>query len=95
LRRAQQILIESPWQILQIIETNQPGEFKLWALVGTELHQIRLIVPRIFYLNSKEPKPIEDGGHFRKINKLLPRSHQAQHLYEYSIPEDLFKQASK
>ncbi|CAL8111322.1 unnamed protein product [Orchesella dallaii] len=93
LRKAQQVLLTTPWHIIQIMDTGTPGRFKLWAMVGQELHQIRLIIPRMFYLNSKEQKNLEEE-HVRKCSKLLPRSHQAHHLFEYTIPEDLFKRTS-
>lgn len=94
LRRAQQTLLCNPWQIIQIMETGIPGTFKLWAMVGQELHLLRLIVPRIFYLNTKEVKQLSNEEHIRKCSKLLPRSHPAHHLYEYAIPEDLFQKTS-
>lgn len=86
LRRAQQTLLSSMWQVLQVMETSQPGLFRLWALVGNELHQIRLTVPRMFYLNKKKPleKESESGSAvWRKVNRILPRSHRVYHLYEY------------
>ena len=79
----------------QVMETSQPGLFRLWALVGTELHQIRLTVPRIFYLNKKKPlEPRADGAAsvWRKVNRVLPRSHRVYHLYEYSVPEEVYQQ---
>ena len=76
------------------METSQPGLFRLWALVGNELHQIRLTVPRIFYLNKK--KPLEKEGAtsvvWRKVNRILPRSHRVHNLYEYSVPEEVYQQ---
>lgn len=42
LRRAQHVLLTSNWQVIQVAQTNDPGIFKLWALVGTELHQVRI-----------------------------------------------------
>lgn len=86
LRRAQQTLLSSMWQILQVMETSQPGMFRLWALVGNELHQIRLTVPRIFYLNKKKPLEKEansESAAWRKVNRILPRSHRVYNLYEY------------
>ncbi|GLG99117.1 DNA polymerase epsilon catalytic subunit [Gryllus bimaculatus] len=77
LRKAQQTLLNTPWQILQVVEMNQSGIFKLWALVGNELHQIRLQVPRIFYVNQRIPRPEPESGtqcFWRKCNRLLPRS---------------------
>lgn len=94
LRRAQQTLLSSMWQVLQIMETSQPGIFRLWALVGNELHQIRLTVPRIFYLNKKKPleKEANNDAIWRKVNRILPRSHRVYNLYEYSVPEEVYQQ---
>ncbi|KAI9558619.1 hypothetical protein GHT06_015407 [Daphnia sinensis] len=95
LRRAQQTLLSSMWQILQVMETSQPGMFRLWALVGNELHQIRLTVPRIFYLNKKKPLEKEatsESAIWRKVNRILPRSHRVYNLYEYSVPEEVYQQ---
>lgn len=95
LRRAQQTLLSSIWQILLVMETSQPGMFRLWALVGSELHQIRLTVPRIFYLNKKKPLEKETNNAdaaWRKVNRILPRSHRVYNLYEYSVPEEIYQQ---
>ena len=41
---------------VQIAETGHPGQYKLWALIGNDLHAVKLNVPRIFYVNQKTPK---------------------------------------
>ncbi|CAN7982572.1 unnamed protein product [Ixodes hexagonus] len=94
LRKAQRTLLDSPWQIIQLAGTGQPGVFRLWVLVGSELHQVRLMVPRIFYVNSKVPKE-EENLTWRKVMRHLPRSHPVYHLYEYSIDESIFQQRSE
>ena len=77
------------------------GQYKLWALVGNDLHVIKLIVPRIFYVNQRTPKDEAEeeeqgqgGRTWRKVNKTLPRGYHIHHLYEYSIPEDVFRKHS-
>ncbi|KAK3853994.1 hypothetical protein Pcinc_039493 [Petrolisthes cinctipes] len=95
LRRTHRTLMDVPWQIIQLAETNTPGQFKLWALVGNDLHLIKLTVPRIFYVNQRTPK--EEGirdGVWRKANKTLPRSQPVFHLYEYTVPEEVFREHS-
>ncbi|XP_064102350.1 DNA polymerase epsilon catalytic subunit A-like [Macrobrachium nipponense] len=95
LRRTQRTLLDVPWQIIQLAETNTQGSFKLWALVGSDLHLIKLVVPRVFYVNQRLPKPpTESDGVWRKANKILPRSHPTHNLYEYSVPEELFREHS-
>lgn len=95
LRRAQQTLLSSMWQVVQVMETSQPGLFRLWALVGNELHLIKLVVPRIFFINQKKPLEKEaenNSAVWRKVNRILPRSHRVYHLYEYSVPEEVYQQ---
>lgn len=92
LRRAQRKLFDTPWQIIQIAETNTAGMFRLWALVDQELHQLRLTVPRIFYVNTREQRgePPEKSL-WKKCSRILPRSRPVYNLYQYTVPEDLFK----
>jgi DNA polymerase epsilon subunit 1 len=91
LRRTQRTLVDTPWQVIQLAETGTPGLYRLWALVGADLHCIKLTVPRIFYVNQKSPKEeegAEEGDRmWRKCQKTLPRSHPVYHLYEYRSPE--------
>nr|XP_053633938.1 DNA polymerase epsilon catalytic subunit A-like [Cherax quadricarinatus] len=95
LRRTQRTLMDVPWQIIQLAETNTPGLYKLWALVGHDLHLIKLIVPRVFYVNQRVPKSeTETSGVWRKANKTLPRSHPVYNLYEYTVPEEVFRENS-
>ena len=44
------------------METSQPGMFKLWALVNSDLYSVKLRVPRIFYVNQKSAKEGEGSG---------------------------------
>uniref|UniRef100_A0A914W395 DNA polymerase epsilon catalytic subunit n=1 Tax=Plectus sambesii TaxID=2011161 RepID=A0A914W395_9BILA len=92
MRASSDALLELPWQILQIVETRDPGQFFLWVLLGQELRKIRLNVPRIFYVNQKTPKEHDSGPTYRRVTRLLPRSNPVHHLYEYFVPEDKFQQ---
>lgn len=49
----------------QIAETSHPGLFKLWAVIGNDLHCMKLNIPRIFYVNQKVPKQ-EEGATYKK-----------------------------
>jgi hypothetical protein len=44
------------------METGHPGQFKLWALIGNDLHAMKLNIPRIFYVNQKSPKEGEGAS---------------------------------
>ncbi|XP_033110052.1 DNA polymerase epsilon catalytic subunit A-like isoform X2 [Anneissia japonica] len=94
LRRTARSLVDTPWQIVQIAQTNEPGLYRLWVLVNNELHGLKLNVPRIFYVNQRHPKEEKEGATWRKVNKSLPRSNPAYFLYEYAVPEHLFQEHS-
>lgn len=74
---------------------NQPGMFRLWALVGQELHQIKLVIPRIFYVNQRIAREETESPLWRKCNRMLPRSRPVFNLYEYTVPEELFREHSQ
>lgn len=96
LRRAQRKLLETPWQIVQLSETGEPGMFRLWILVDTQLHQVRLVVPRVFYVNTRKPRPDPGPNElWKKSFKSLPRSRPVYNLYRYSLPESLFQEHSR
>ncbi|OWK53601.1 DNA polymerase epsilon catalytic subunit A [Lonchura striata] len=91
LRRTARSILDLPWQVVQITETSQPGLFRLWAVIGSDLHCIKLSIPRVFYVNQRVPKP-EEGTAYRKVNRILPRSNLVYNLYEYSVPEDMYQE---
>uniref|UniRef100_A0A8C3L7G5 DNA polymerase epsilon catalytic subunit n=1 Tax=Chrysolophus pictus TaxID=9089 RepID=A0A8C3L7G5_CHRPC len=91
LRRTARSILDLPWQIVQIAETSQPGLFRLWAVIGSDLHCIKLSIPRVFYVNQRVAKP-EEGAVYRKVNRILPRSNLVYNLYEYSVPEDMYQE---
>ncbi|KAH9489960.1 hypothetical protein Btru_036333 [Bulinus truncatus] len=89
LRKTARSMMDMPWQIVQLIETAHPGQYKLWALIGSDLHCIKLNVPRTFFVNQKTPKEGE-GAMWKKVHRTLPRSHPVFHLYQYDIPEHIY-----
>ncbi|XP_005182541.1 DNA polymerase epsilon catalytic subunit 1 [Musca domestica] len=91
LRRAQRTLLDQVWQILQIVPVDDLGHFTVWAMIGEELHRIKLTVPRIFYVNQRSLAPPEEGQMWKKVNRVLPRSRPVYNLYRYSVPEQVFK----
>ncbi|KAL8180571.1 UNVERIFIED_CONTAM: hypothetical protein K2H54_028004, partial [Gekko kuhli] len=91
LRKTARSILDIPWQIVQIAETSQPGLFKLWALIGSDLHCLKLNIPRIFYVNQRIPKP-EEGLVYKKVDRTLPRLNPVCNLYEYSVPEDMYQE---
>ncbi|KAM8886760.1 DNA polymerase epsilon catalytic subunit A [Spinachia spinachia] len=91
LRRTARSILDMPWQIVQIAETSHPGLYKLWAVIGNDLHCMKLNIPRVFYVNQKVPKQ-EEGATYKKVNRTLPRSNIVYYLYEYCVPEDMYQE---
>ncbi|XP_069475427.1 DNA polymerase epsilon catalytic subunit A isoform X1 [Ambystoma mexicanum] len=91
LRKTARSILDMPWQIVQVGETNMPGLFRLWAVIGSDLHCIKLNIPRVFYVNQRIPKS-EDSAVYRKVNRILPRSNLVYNLYEYAVPEDMYQE---
>ncbi|XP_036454918.1 DNA polymerase epsilon catalytic subunit A [Colossoma macropomum] len=91
LRRTARSILDMPWQIVQIAETSHPGLYKLWAVIGSDLHCMKLNIPRVFYVNQRVPKQ-EEGATYKKVNRILPRSNIVYYLYQYSVPEDMYQE---
>ncbi|KAG0320031.1 DNA polymerase epsilon catalytic subunit [Dissophora globulifera] len=85
------------WQVIQIVETDIPGEFRLWIMIDKTLHSVRLSVPRIFYVNSRVEDVNNETRLFpkQKLVRTLPRSHPCLHLYQFNMPESLYQRESK
>lgn len=96
LKRTQRNLIELPWQIIQIVPIDQDGHFNLWALIGDELQKVKLEIPRIFYVNQRTPAPACDDPQskvtWKKVHRILPRSRPIFNLYQYTVPEQVFRE---
>ena len=77
---------------LQIADTPTPGQFTMWVIVGRDLHQMKLMIPRVFYVNSHTTREIGgEGTAWRCVSKSLPRAAPSINLYEYSVPEMIFQ----
>ncbi|KAI3461306.1 hypothetical protein Pfo_017969 [Paulownia fortunei] len=81
------------WQIIQLVPSAQHGQFFAWVVVEGTMRKIPILIPRVFYLNSKAPVTEEFPG--RRVNKILPHGHQSYNLIEVTIDEDQFRAESK
>ncbi|KAI9254659.1 hypothetical protein BY458DRAFT_558768 [Sporodiniella umbellata] len=94
-RRQTGSLVTSLWQVVQIVETGIPGEYKMWILVQDQLFSVRLTVPRKFYLNcSEEDCSLISDNHitceFVKCSRTLPRSYPSLNLLQVVMSESDF-----
>lgn len=92
-KRPELALIQHHWQIIQLVSTSVHGKFFAWVVAEGMMLKIPVIVPRVFYLNSKAPITEEFPG--RRVNKTLPHGRQSYNLIEVILYEDQFKAEAK
>lgn len=76
-------------QIIQLVSSSQSGVFLAWVVVEGIMVRIPITVPRVFYLNSKEPIAEKFPG--RLVNKTLPHGRHSFNLIEVNLVIFLFK----
>ncbi|KAF1988280.1 DUF1744-domain-containing protein [Aulographum hederae CBS 113979] len=92
-------LSRGPWQLLQLRETDTPGEVRAFTLIENELHKINFNVPRQVYLNLKRdvlPDVSIEGVTVEKVlNHTLPNGHPSVHLFKLMMSEEVYLNESK
>lgn len=89
-----EILLLSNWQILQLREGDNPGEVRAFVLLGNKVHALNIKVPRVLFLNLKaEELPGVDfpGCEVEKVNHTLPNGHPSVHLFQLTLPEEVYQ----
>lgn len=93
-RNQAELLYTADWQILQLRETDSPGEVRAFILIDKKVHQLKVVVPRQIYLNLKDeelPDVTVDGVKAEKIvNHTLPNGHPSTHLFKLTMPEQVY-----
>nr|XP_019702821.2 DNA polymerase epsilon catalytic subunit A isoform X2 [Elaeis guineensis] len=92
-RRQELALVQSHWQIIQLVPSTQPGRFFAWVVADGIMQKVPIDVPKVFYLNTKAPVTEEFPG--RCVKKILPHSRPSFNLIEVVINEDQFRAAKK
>ncbi|KAG1384872.1 hypothetical protein G6F61_000060 [Rhizopus arrhizus] len=95
-RRQTGSLVNSLWEVIQIAETDIPGECKLWVMVEDQLYSVRLTIPRMFYINCTEDNynVVKDQNptcELVKCSRTLPRSYTSLNLFRVTMPENEFQ----
>lgn len=92
-RNQAELLFVGQWQILQLTETGPPGEVKAFVLIDKKVHGLKIVVPRIVFLNLKEkelPEVDIEGCQVEKVNHTLPNGHPSIHLFKLTMPEHVY-----
>ena len=94
--RARNVMQQS-WQIIEICETQIPGQLKLWVyLPDGSMEQLLLNMDRTLYMNFRKPKTIRgaDGSPLPALNRRLPFRRPTLNLYEVAFSEEEFQKKS-
>ncbi|KAI9677772.1 MAG: DNA polymerase epsilon catalytic subunit [Trizodia sp. TS-e1964] len=92
-RNKAEMLYISTWQVLQLRESDIPGEVRAFVLIDKTIQTIKVKVPRQLYLNLKSPDIPEveiTGCSVEKVNHTLPNGHPSVHLFKLSMPEEAY-----
>ena len=92
-RNQAEMLFINTWHVLQLRDTDMPGEVRAFILIGKKIHSLTVKVPRQVFLNLKynELPDVEvPGCSVEKVNHTLPNGHPSVHLFKLSMPEDTF-----
>ncbi|KAF2429554.1 DNA polymeras-like protein epsilon [Tothia fuscella] len=87
------------WQLLQLRETEIPGEVQAFVLIEKKIHTLKVMVPRLLYLNLKTddlPDVEVPGCLVEKVtNYTLPNGHPSVHLFKLSMTEQVYVTEAK
>ena len=86
------------WQILELQETDSPGEFVVWAMTNrTQLQRLRVVIPRIIYVNVNGKKAADVARKLGGVSarRDLPHGRPLHNLFEVQLSERKFQRNEK
>ena len=93
-----EMLMSNIWQILQLQETNNPGELRAFVLIGSKIRTIKVNVHRQMFLNLKDnelPDVDIKGCSVESVSNTLPNGHPSVHLFKLTMPEEVYLRESQ
>ncbi len=97
-RNQAELLFVNTWQVLQLRETDSPGEVRAFVLIGKKVHALTIRVPRQLFLNLKGqnlPDVEISGCQVEKVTHTLPNGHPSVHLFKLTLSEVSYIQESE
>ncbi|RKP21309.1 DNA/RNA polymerase, partial [Rozella allomycis CSF55] len=93
-----EIFKKNEWEIIQIVETFNKGEYKIISLINNQIKSVLVCVPRVFYINSlfelnSEDLRVDrvDVKEIKRVEYKLPRNHSVVNLYQVEMTEKEFE----
>lgn len=94
-RNQAEMLFTNTWQILQLRETETPGEIRAFVLINSKVHPLTVKVPRQLFLNLKSqelPDVDIEACTVEKVTHILPNGHPSVHLFKLIMSETTYVQ---
>jgi DNA polymerase epsilon subunit 1 len=86
-------MLNRHWEVLSIVETRNPGVFRVWAILEDGSQQsLNLAVPRTIYLNYREATGLKPGV---TLARKMPFGKALHHLVEEKLEESDFQNGLK
>lgn len=92
-RNQAEMLFTNTWQVLQLRESEMPGQIRAFVLIEKKVHPLTIKVPRQFFLNlkgSELPDVDIEGCAVEKVTHALPNGHPSVHLFKLVMPEEVY-----
>lgn len=100
-RKVEKIYSNQVWNIVQLAETDRPGEIRASVAINGQFQNIRINVPRVIYINLKfgfNVAGLKRRLHDCKIegasNMFLPDGSKSSMLYKLTMSEDAYLKES-
>ena len=98
-RNQAQYLFTSTWQILELRESDIPGEVRAYVLIANRIHILKILVPRQVFVNFKNGDlpdvSVEQCTVEKVTNYTLPNGHPSAHLFKVVMPEHVYVRERK
>jgi len=92
-RHQSESLFTQKWEIIQLRETEVPGQLKAFVLIDSRIVSVKINARRKIYINFKSsdlPNVDIVGCEIRKVVKLLPNGNPSVNLFEVSVAEPVY-----
>jgi len=92
-RNQAETMFINTWQVLQLRDTETPGQIRAFVLIDKKLHPLTVKIPRILFLNlkgSELPDVDIEGCAVEKVTHTLPNGHASVHLFKLVMPEEVY-----
>eukprot|EP01038_Epipyxis_sp_PR26KG_P011543 gene11543-15462_t len=97
-RNANLAAVQGFWQVIELQESDSPGEFIAWVITSNaQLQKLEVVIPRILLVdvNGRDAEKMAQELNGAKVVRDLPHGFSSKSLFEVSISERKYKRNEK